>query len=98
VVERGFPVLAFRVRGHGYEDMGALIDSLTSRGARVLTVAQDEGAELSLPRELTEPFVAIHAAVRAQQLSLAPGDGMRHSSGPTGWIVQGHAHDMILNF
>jgi glutamine---fructose-6-phosphate transaminase (isomerizing) len=71
VVEHGFPVLAFRVRGSAYEDMGGLIGSLTSRGARVLTVAQNEGADLSLPRELTEPFVAIPAAVRAQQLSLA---------------------------
>lgn len=69
-LEHGFPVLAFRMRGPAYEDIGALIDSLISRGARVLTVAQ-EGAELSLPRELTEPFVAIPAAVRSQRLSLA---------------------------
>jgi glucosamine--fructose-6-phosphate aminotransferase (isomerizing) len=70
VVERGLPVLAFRVPGPAEADMIGLIEWLRAkRAALVVEVAQEADAALPLPPGPPEPLATIPAAVRAQQLA-----------------------------
>ena len=71
VVERGLPVLALVAAGPAREDMVALVAELGERGAEVLTVGDEPGADLPLPADVPEALAAILAVVRAQQLALA---------------------------
>ncbi len=70
VVERDFPVLAFYAAGPAARDMLELTQWLRqSRGAHVLRVSEDPGADLPLPHIEPEPLVPIAAVIRAQQVA-----------------------------
>ena len=69
VIEDGVPVLAFRVAGPAAPGMDELARDLERRGAAVLRIADDEDADVPLPRDLPEPLGLIPAAVRAQQVA-----------------------------
>jgi glucosamine--fructose-6-phosphate aminotransferase (isomerizing) len=71
VVQSDFPVLAFSAPGPAAADLAELTDLLRRRGASVIRVAPDAGAELAVPPAPPEPLVAIPATVRAQQVALA---------------------------
>jgi glucosamine--fructose-6-phosphate aminotransferase (isomerizing) len=68
-VTQGFPVIAISVPGPGLEDMAELVGELRFRGARVLTVASDDWADIPLPRGMPEALAPIVAVVRGQQLA-----------------------------
>ncbi len=70
-VTRRFPVVALAVPGPAYQDVAELVAELRARGAHVLTVAPDDDADLSLPRDMPESLAPIVAVVRAQQLARA---------------------------
>ena len=63
------PTLAVRARGPAEADVVDLAGALRSRGATVVEIADDEGADLPVPPGLPEAFVTIPAVVRAQQLA-----------------------------
>lgn len=70
VVQKDFPVLAMSVPGPMAADMDELAGWLRSeRGARVLRMAPDSGAELPLPSGAPENLAPIVAAARGQQLA-----------------------------
>ncbi len=70
VVERDFPVLSFSAAGPAARDMLELTQWLRqSRGAHVLRVSEDPGADLPLPRMEAEALAPIAAVVRAQQVA-----------------------------
>jgi glucosamine--fructose-6-phosphate aminotransferase (isomerizing) len=71
VVSAGFPVLAMSVAGPAAGDLAELLASLRERGAAVHEIADRSDAELPIPAGLPEPFAAIVAIVRAQQVALA---------------------------
>jgi glucosamine--fructose-6-phosphate aminotransferase (isomerizing) len=63
-------VLSFSVAGPAASDIAELSEWLqTTRGAHVLRVSDEAGADLPLPRGLSEPLATIPAAVRAQQVA-----------------------------
>ena len=65
------PALAVRARGPAERDVRELAAELRERGARVLDLADDDGAALPVPPGLPESLVALPATVRAQQLARA---------------------------
>ncbi|MDQ3767719.1 MAG: SIS domain-containing protein [Actinomycetota bacterium] len=70
VVERDFPVLSFCAAGPAARDMLELTQWLRqSRGAHVLQVSEDPGADLPLPHIEAEPLMPVAAVVRAQQVA-----------------------------
>ena len=70
VVERDFPVLAFRAAGPAARDMLGLTQWLRqSRGAHVLEASEDPAADLPLPHIEAEPLMPVAAVVRAQQVA-----------------------------
>ena len=68
-VTRGFPVLALNIYGAAFSDVASLIDELRVRRANVLVIGPDEGADVWLPPEVSEPLAPIVAVVRGQQLA-----------------------------
>jgi glucosamine--fructose-6-phosphate aminotransferase (isomerizing) len=69
IVGEGFPVLALSAGdGPAAADVAELVAVLRERGARVLTISPDRGADLPLPH-VTEALAPIVAVVRAQQLA-----------------------------
>ncbi|WP_148261203.1 SIS domain-containing protein [Conexibacter woesei] len=68
IVGEGFPVLALSAPGPAQEDVAELVTTLRERGARVLTIACDDDADLALP-PVAEALAPIVAVVRAQQLA-----------------------------
>jgi glutamine---fructose-6-phosphate transaminase (isomerizing) len=70
VVEKEFPVLVFVSPGPTRPDVENLIETLRSRGARVLVAGTAADADLPLPEGLSEPLNAIPAAVHAQLVAL----------------------------
>jgi glucosamine--fructose-6-phosphate aminotransferase (isomerizing) len=71
VVSAGFPVLAMSTAGPAAADVADLLTVLRARGAAVHEIADRPDAELPIPSGLAEPFGAIVAIVRAQQVALA---------------------------
>ncbi len=71
VVTSGFPVVALVAPGPAYRDVVELVAELRARGANVLTVSPDHGADLPLPPGMPESLAPIVAVVRAQQLARA---------------------------
>lgn len=70
VVARDFPVMSFYAAGAAARDMLELTQWLRqSRGAHVLRVSEDPGADLPLPHIDCEPLAPIAAVVRAQQVA-----------------------------
>jgi glucosamine--fructose-6-phosphate aminotransferase (isomerizing) len=89
LIDDGYPLLMFAVRGPAQAGMLQLADEMRGRGARVLLAAPDDvpGRDLTLPVAPTpdlDPIVAIQAFyVMAAQLSAARGldpDRPRHLS------------------
>jgi glucosamine--fructose-6-phosphate aminotransferase (isomerizing) len=68
IVDAGFPVLALSAPGPAFEDVAELVVTLRERGARVLTIGEQPGADLPLP-PVVEGLAPIVAVVRAQQLA-----------------------------
>jgi glutamine---fructose-6-phosphate transaminase (isomerizing) len=71
VVTAGLPVLALSSAGPAAPDVAELVAELRARGAVVSEIADRPDAELPIPAGLAEPFAAIAAVVRAQQVALA---------------------------
>ncbi|MDX6684812.1 MAG: hypothetical protein QOF26_1081 [Baekduia sp.] len=69
VVRRELPVLTLSAGGPAASDVIEFADAARERGGRVLSIAPDAGADLSLPAVLPEGLAAIGAIVRAQQLA-----------------------------
>jgi glutamine---fructose-6-phosphate transaminase (isomerizing) len=69
MIDRGFPVIALSARGPADADMRDLAATLHDRGARLVTVSDEPGADLSIPTA-PEPLAPILAVIRGQQLAL----------------------------
>jgi glucosamine--fructose-6-phosphate aminotransferase (isomerizing) len=70
-VTQGFPVIALAAPGPAAHDIAELCTELRARGARVLTVSPEPGADLALPGGMPETLAPIVAVVRGQQLAHA---------------------------
>ena len=68
-VTQGFPVVALRAAGPAFSDMCSLVDELRTRGASVLVVGSDEGADVPVPAHQPESLAPTLAVVRGQQLA-----------------------------
>ena len=64
-------MLAMSTSGPAASDLAELVTTLRGRGAAVHEIADRPDAELPIPSGLAEPFAAIVAVVRAQQVALA---------------------------
>jgi glutamine---fructose-6-phosphate transaminase (isomerizing) len=70
-VTRGFPVVALTAPGPAHQDLVELAGELRARGAAVLTISCDAGADVPLPLGVPEALAPIAAVVRGQQLAHA---------------------------
>lgn len=68
-VTEGLPVVALSAPGPAHHDMVELVKQVRARGARVLEISPDPGAELPIPATVPESLAAIPAVVRGQQLA-----------------------------
>lgn len=62
------PVIAFSARGPTQRDVAEMVADLRERSVRVITIAADEDADITLPA-LTELLQPVAAAIRGQQLA-----------------------------
>jgi len=69
VVRRELPVLTLSAGGPVAADVAEFADAARARGGRVLAIAPDAGADLSIPDSVPDGLAAITATVRAQQLA-----------------------------
>jgi glucosamine--fructose-6-phosphate aminotransferase (isomerizing) len=65
------PVLAFSTAGPAAADVAELRAVLRERGVTVSTIGTENGADLSLPRDVPEALQPIVAAVRGQQIAMS---------------------------
>jgi glucosamine--fructose-6-phosphate aminotransferase (isomerizing) len=72
-VTRGFPLIALNTAGPASSDVNSLVDELRGRGAQVLVVSADPGAESSLPEELVPVLAVVRGQQVARELALALG-------------------------
>ena len=68
-VTRGLPVIALGAAGPALADLGALVEELRARQARVLLVGTGPDADVSLPPEPPEALAPVLAVLRGQQLA-----------------------------
>jgi glucosamine--fructose-6-phosphate aminotransferase (isomerizing) len=69
VMKHAFPVLALTDGGAAAADLAELESTLRDRGAPVLRLGPEAGAELPIPAGVPETLAPILTVVRAQQLA-----------------------------
>jgi glucosamine--fructose-6-phosphate aminotransferase (isomerizing) len=69
VMQHAFPVLALSDGGAAAPDLAELEHTLRERGAPLLRLGPDAGAELAIPAGIPEALAPIVTVVRAQQLA-----------------------------
>ena len=68
-MQHAFPVLALSDGGAAAPDIAELEQTLRERGAPLLRLGPDAGAELPIPAGIPEALAPIVTVVRAQQLA-----------------------------